>query len=205
MIDDNVYIYIDESDDLGKSSSRYFIIAALITTNPKPISNIIKHIRERKLKKKLRELCELKANNSNAIIRKAVLNSLIKTSCEFHIITVDKSKVRDYLFEKKDKLYNYIAGILFEHSQKPAKKYHIIIDKKDKKDLLREDLTNYLSKIKAPWNTKVTVQHIESHTDKVLQAVDFVAWSTHRKYNYGEEEYFKIIEPKIKHITNLFS
>ena len=51
MPNKNLYMFIDESGDLGKYGNQYFTIAALCTTNPKPIENIIKRIRQRKLKK----------------------------------------------------------------------------------------------------------------------------------------------------------
>lgn len=199
------YIFIDESGDLGKFGSRYFVIAALCTTNPEKIYHCIKKVRERKLKKKLNEVAELKGNNSNEAIRKAVLKGLIKCDCEIHIITVDKTKVRDYLFNNKNKLYNYIAGILFEHVQYNSKDFHLIIDKKDNKGILRKDFNDYIQNQKKRWNAKIEIEHLESHRNRGLQAVDFVAWCINRKYNTDDDSFYKIIEPKITYIKNLFS
>lgn len=200
-----IYIFIDESGDLGKFGTRYFIIAALCTEEPKPIYNIIKHIRERKLKKKLREISELKANNSNDFIRKTVLQKIVSHSCEFHILTVDKKQVRDYLFDNKNKLYNYLVGLLFEHIQEPYDKLHLIIDKKDNKSIIQEDFNNYIKNSKLKSNVKIEIEHLESHQNRGLQAVDFVAWSAHRKFNTNDDTFYTIIEPKIKKVTKLFS
>ncbi|MEK6960808.1 MAG: DUF3800 domain-containing protein, partial [Nanoarchaeota archaeon] len=177
------FMFIDESGDLGKLGPRYFIIAALCTTDPKPIFNAMKRIREMRLKKRLRVLSELKANNSDDNVRFAVLDRLMRCQCEFHILKVDKTQVRGYLFGNKNKLYNYLAGILFEHAQGSNSKIHLIIDKKDRKSVLREDLSNYLSTFKSKISLEVDVEHIESHNNAGLQAVDFIAWSAHRKFN----------------------
>lgn len=195
-------IFIDESGDLGKLGSRYFVIAALCTNDAKPIYNAMKRIKERKLKKKTIKLSELKANRSDDIIRKAVLNKLMACDCEFHILVLDKKKVYSYLFEKKNKLYNYLAGILFEHAQGNAEKTHVIIDKKDNKSVIRDDFNNYLKNNKA--SSKTTIEHINSQDNRGLQAVDFVAWSVHRKFNFNDDSFYKIIESKIARLHKLF-
>src|SRR3989344_796545 len=157
-----VYIFIDESGDLGKHGLRYFVIAALCTINPKPIYNSIKRIRERKLKKKIKVLSEIKANNSDDIIRNFILNKLANSNCEFHIIAVDKTQVKDYLFDKKDKLYNYIAGILIQHAQVGYEKINIFIDKKYRSSLIRNDFDEYIRNYKVKWDAKIKIEHLES-------------------------------------------
>ncbi len=72
------YIFIDESGDLGKLGSSYFTIVALSTHSPVDFQRIVKRTRQRLFKKKLKELPEVKANNSNERIRKFVLEALNK-------------------------------------------------------------------------------------------------------------------------------
>ena len=67
------YIYIDESGDLGKHGSEYFVIAAIVTDNPLKLERIVKKVRQRKLKKRIREMPELKANKSDRVVRESVL------------------------------------------------------------------------------------------------------------------------------------
>lgn len=200
-----LYLFIDESGDLGKFGNRYFVIAALCTSNPKAIFNIIKKIRQRKLKKSLKDVNELKANKSDNIIREAVLTKLFEcVDCSIHIIIVDKNNIKDYLFRCKNILYNYIAGILVEHAQGNFKKISLIIDKKDKKGLLRDDFDSYITNHKINWDVKIGIEHKDSYADRGLQAVDFVAWAVNRKYNTSDDTFYKIIEPKIKHKKELF-
>ena len=90
-----LYMFVDESGYLGPRGSNFFVIACLSTTNVKPIENIIKRVRERKLKKKWREVAELKANSSSPEIRIAVLNRLVKCECEIGLIVIDKKQIKD--------------------------------------------------------------------------------------------------------------
>ncbi len=200
----DIYIFIDESGDLGRRGLRYFVIAALCCEDPKPVYNLIKRIRQRKLKKKIKDLSEIKANNSDDNIRNVVLNKLANSDCEFHIIVVDKKQVKDYLFDKKDKLYNFIAGILIQHAQVGYDEINIVIDKKYRSSLIRNDFDEYIRNYKVKWNAKIKIEHLESGQNLGLQAVDFVAWATHRKLNTEDDKFYKIIEKKITNFIRLW-
>lgn len=201
-----VYIFVDESGDLGKHGSPFFIIACLSTTNARPIERIIKRVRERKLKRKKRDVTELKANSSSPEIREEVLKRLAKCECEIGLIIIDKKKVREYLYNAKNKLYNYIFGMLVEELDLCKIRIEIFIDKKDSNRLLREDLDQYIrKKIKEKHDCNhLEIRHLESHAHKALQVIDFVAWATNRKYSFGEDSYFKLIEPKIKTLKEMW-
>ena len=71
------YIFIDESGDLGKDGSKYFIISAIAVFDCLPIQRIIKKTRQRLLNKKLKEKAEIKANDSNDKTKKYVLKSVV--------------------------------------------------------------------------------------------------------------------------------
>jgi len=202
-----LHIFIDESGDLGKSGSKYFVIAALTTEAPKPIENAIKRIRTKKLKKKLKKLSEIKGNNSSPEIRKYVLKELIKHDCKFEIIAITKEKVKDYLYDKKHKLYNYIIGMLIEDMDIHAKDISLVIDKKDNNKLLKEDLNLYIKKKieEKKFNFKIEISHKNSSDSRCLQAVDFIAWSVNRKLSFDDESYFKIIEPKVRTFKKLWN
>lgn len=190
------YIYIDESGDLGKHGTKYFTIVGLMVDNPKILARIPKRIRRRKLKKPLRKLPELKANRSPPELRKLVLKKVQATRCEILAVVVPKSKIYDYLFEAKDKLYNYFCGQLVKRIPMKKGKLILVIDKKHGNTVLREDFDNYVRK-KLPAGLKVEIRHRFSHACNELQVADFVAWSINRKFCIEDEEYFKIIEDKI--------
>ncbi len=194
------YIFIDESGDLGKHGSKYFTIAAVATHEPIQLARIIKRLRERKLKKKLKELPEIKANNSNKNIREFVLKKIDTCDCSISAIAIPKTNIKDAFFDDKEKLYNYLCGLLFEHISLNAKVVNITIDKKHSNYLLREDFNQYVeSKIRSRINDiSVKIKHSESHSLSELQAIDFVAWAVNRKFTHGDSVYYDIIKDKIR-------
>jgi len=125
-------------------------------------------VRSRKLKKKLKNLSEITANNSNSNIRKYVLEQVSKTNCVIFSIVISKKKVKPVLYASKNKLYNYLTGLLFNYISLNTKKLEIIIDKKDSNKLLGLDFNNYvLKKIKSK-NPKIkaSIIHLDSTASK---------------------------------------
>lgn len=175
-----VFIFVDESGDLGKHGSKAFTIAFLSTESPIHIERIIKRTRQRKLKRKMKEIPELKANSSGEQIRTHVLGELGKCQyCEINYITIDKQKVLPHLYQVKNKLYNYICGILINELGSIPRKIDMLVDKKDSNKLIREDFNQYIqNKIKErKINCVITIKHLPSYFHKGLQAVDFIAWA----------------------------
>ena len=154
----------------------------------------------------MKEIAELKANSSSDEIRNEVLKRLVKCDCEINLIIIDKKQIIERLYNAKNKLYNYVFGLLIEDVNLNKTSIEIFIDKKDSNRLLREDLDQYIqSKVKA-MNSKtiVKIKHLQSHAHKALQVVDFVAWAAHRKYSFKQENYLGIIKAKIKNTKELW-
>ncbi len=193
------YVFIDESGDLGRYGTDYFVIACVVVDNPKHLKRIMKRLRQRRLKKPLKKLPEIKANASNRVIREYVLKMIAKSDCEIYAIVVDKSKIMPHLLEVKDRLYNFLCRILLEEIS-PAENMIITIDRKHTNTLIRENFNEYIQhqlriKNKAK---KVEIRHIPSTASQPLQVVDFVAWAIARRYNHGDSSYYNIVEHKIK-------
>jgi hypothetical protein len=198
-------MYLDESGDLGLLGSKYFTVAVLCTKNPKPIENMMKRIKMRKLSKKLRNVSELKGNNSSPEIRKYVLENIAKQDCHLAIIVITKEQIVNRLFDSKHKLYNYVVGLLMKITDINGTDISIVIDKKENNKLLQSDLNQYIKKQIAERKLLFTIsfEHKISQTDKCLQAVDFVAWSTNRKYSFEDDSYYRLIEFKITSFKKL--
>jgi hypothetical protein len=109
-----MHIYLDESGDLGfhSRSSNHIVIALLITKNPLSIERCIKRIRQRKLKKQLKELPEIKFNKSGDSIREKTLKCIVKEPVEIAYIVLNKSRVDPSKQYHKQKIYNFITGYL---------------------------------------------------------------------------------------------
>lgn len=146
----------------------------------------------------MRELPEIKANNSNAQVKEFILKKVSTFGCSISAVVIPKSKVRTDLFDKKEKLYNYVCGLLFEQISLNADVVDITIDKKHSNRLLQEDFNQYIErKIIARSNIKVVIRHLESHSSNELQVVDFVAWAVNRKFTFGDAIYYNMIKAKI--------
>jgi hypothetical protein len=160
------YIYFDESDDLGFSekSSKFLIISAFITDDPRKLDRIIKNARRNKLKNKLKNANEIKFNKSSPEVRKYFINKLNETcSCSGINCIMEKKKVSSpYLKENKDKLYSFAAGRLADAIKLDCDNVEIRIDKSKRKSLLRKDFNEYLSqKLKngSNFNEPVIITH----------------------------------------------
>ncbi|MFZ2975367.1 MAG: DUF3800 domain-containing protein [Candidatus Moraniibacteriota bacterium] len=207
------FIFLDESGDLGfkPKSSKWFIFTIVLTNDHKRIERVIKNIRKG-LKKKFK-LKELHAYHSDAITKHRMLKKLseledLKILC----IILNKKKVYVDLQNQKNYLYNYTANILLDrlHNKKLIKTdepISLYIDQKDTSKFIRENFEKYLKDnlMKRGNSGKIEIRIKPSHTEKCLQAVDFVSWAVFRKYEKGDYEYYEDIKCNIIEEKLLFS
>ncbi|MEF3691751.1 MAG: DUF3800 domain-containing protein [Candidatus Moraniibacteriota bacterium] len=207
------YIFLDESGDLGfkPTSSKWFLFTIVLTNDHKKIEKVIKSIRKG-LKKKFK-LKELHAYHSDAVTKHRMLRKLSELD-DFKVmcIILNKKKVYIDLQNQKNYLYNYTANILLDrlHNKKLIKTEEPIslyIDQKDTSKFIRENFEKYLKDnlVKRGNNGKIEIRIKPSHTEKCLQAVDFVSWAIFRKYEKGDYEYYEDIEDRIVEEKLLFS
>ena len=193
-----IHIYLDESGDLGfnSQSSNHIVIALLITKSPFKIERCIKRIRQRKLKKKLKELPEIKFNKSDELIREKTLKCIANEPIDIAYIILDKNRLNPDMQHHKQEIYNLITGYLlrclpYENSTTSK----LIVDKRIFNKVIRADFDKYI-KQKAAF--KVDITHENSESNKCLQAVDFIAGAIFRKYESGDSRYYNIIKDRIK-------
>ena len=106
------YIYIDESGDLGKGGSKYFIIAGIKVNNYRNLDRLINKSR-RNNKKKIGKSNEIKGTTIPPEIKKKILKSLNKIDYESFIIVLNK-KDRYKINYKNDNhlLYDILSSEL---------------------------------------------------------------------------------------------
>jgi len=199
------YVFIDESGDLGRYGNRYFTLACLMTNDTKRINRIIKKVRERKLKKNMKELSEVKAANSDERIRRYVLSEIRNTDCEIFLLVVDKNKVLSKLFDAQNRLYNYLCSLLVRQIKIDVNKLILIIDKKHTNTTLRQDFDTYIRKrlLEGRPGLNLEIYQKISESSNELQVVDFVAWAVNRRFNSNDDSYYAIIKPKIKNEADM--
>jgi hypothetical protein len=187
-----VDVYIDESGDLDfkLGSSKFFIIAYLITNDSEPIKRVMKRFLGRSITKRRYAGKELKFSNSNDEIRTQVLTKLLNVNWTAGLIVLEKAKVKPNLRGIPDILYNYtileflMRDILSFHNN--TTQINIYIDRS--KDKNRAEAFNIYAQNKASYiwkrvldnnsrfNSKyLHVEHCFSHSNKCIQGGDFIA------------------------------
>lgn len=209
-----MYLYLDESGDLGFNfkggSSRYFVVALLLAKDPKPLGRCLKKARHPKLGKDLKERPELKASQTSEKIQKIVLRCIAQKEVEIHTIVMYKPRVRKYLREEKEKLYNYVCGLLIEDcAQLSLPEVTLVVDRRGGRRIVRE--FNRYIRFKAEarmsqgeYPTRLRIYHKSSQSDPGLQAVDFVCHGVWRSFELKNPALYEIIKKRIKVEKELF-
>ena len=173
------YLFLDESGDLGSGGTSHFIIAVVATQHPEKLSKCAKEVRRRVIGKKIKKCAELKASSSNDTVRKRMLTLFSKTPSEVYYLMIPKCKIYDRLHKVRDRLYNFLTGLLVEILPYKYKNVHLIVDKRTTNKVLCADFTNYVNTRLLTHFPEASVEVSQrfSNATQELQVVDFVAWS----------------------------
>lgn len=204
----HVTIFLDESGCLGydftkKSTSKNFIITALITSHKRPLEKIIKNIfsqmNEKERKRHSGTLHAYKEPQKNKIklLEKLKENKEVKIM----ILKLNKQKVYVQLQNNETVLYNYITNILLDriiskHLLPENNSINFIASQRETNKRLNDNFKKYLKK-KSSGKLDLKV-HIEtSSKEKCLQIVDCISWAVFRKCEHGDDTYYKIFKKLI--------
>lgn len=210
------WIFLDESGDLGfdfkkKNTSKYFVISLLFITNKSPVDKIVKKIFQGFSKK------EVKSHNGTlhcykekTSTRRKLLTLLSGKDISILNIYLNKLKVFTGLQEKNHLLYNYVTNILLDrlYTKKLVpltEKIILVASRRETNKFLNENFKSYLKNQMI--NQRKLHFEVEIKTpkeEKCLQIVDFVSWTTYRKYEHKDPSYWKIISKKIIEENALF-
>jgi hypothetical protein len=199
-----IYLYVDESGDLG-NQSRFFIIAAISTENYTKLNRIIKNMRRNKFRKELKSALEIKANNSSKELISYMINKINELDrIDIFCVVLDKTKIKsEFLKNDKNKLYNFVAGKILNLIN-CCDDLIIRIDKSKGNQLLRDDFDNYLKLLfkRQNFDKKLDIHHSYSHSWSGLQFADILAWAFYQQFEHQNSEYVNLlkINPKINYI-----
>lgn len=205
-------IYIDESGDLGMSlkGSKYFILTAVKIEDEETNTNykrVVKDIRQRKLKKKMKELAELKFSNSSPLIREIFLKKIAKLNLQIYCLIIKKQYTSQRLKDNLPVLYNYLIKVLLEKPLADIAKnseLRICLDKcmsvsqiENFENYIKTEFLSLFSEI-----PNLHITHESSRNEMGLQVTDFVSGAFGYKYNTAQlaiecERYTSIIKDKI--------
>lgn len=192
------YIYIDESGDLGDkySSSKYFVIGAIIVDNPKYLNRIIKDARKNYNNIIGRDL-EVKGNKTNHYVIKKILKKVNNIDYEFLAIFLDKQNLHNIPnFYKYHELYDTLASKLAENI-KITSTTSIIVDRSKSK---HEDILifneRFSSHLNNPNNCSISITHANSIKKKGLQIADLLSWSVFQSLEHYNSDFTDLIKNK---------
>ncbi|MBM4055002.1 MAG: DUF3800 domain-containing protein [Planctomycetes bacterium] len=204
-----LYLYLDESGDLGfdfftKNPSKYFTVTVMLVQgmeNRKRIAKAIKRTIQNKLLKQ--KGTELKGSKQSIEIKKYFYRHVESVPFEIYTLTLNKRRVYDYLTQKKDRVYNFIARNVLDviPFANASVRIGLVIDRSKSKKEIKE-FDNYLiQQLSGRIEPKIPldIDHHLSHEDLPLQAVDMFSWGIFRKYEKDDWEWFNIFQEKIKH------
>lgn len=210
------YIFLDESGDLGfdftkKGTSKFFIITILFTEDAKgKIEKVVKKTHSELAKKYKRRVGTLHAVLEKPVTRTRLLKRMTEKDFGVMAIYLNKKKVHTHLQDEKQVLYNYVTNILLDriYSKKilsPDFVIELIASRRETNKFLNENFKDYLSR-QIKNNHKGTLKIIVKTPaeEKCLQAVDFLSWAIFRKYERGDDSYYRIFKKRIIEENPLF-
>ncbi len=214
-------IYVDESGDLGFSlgSSRFFVVAYLMTGNSAPIVRVMKRFLGRSRTRKMYAGREFKFSNSNPEIRAQLLGKLLNVEWRAGLIIMEKGKVAEDLRGIPETLYNYtilesLMKDVLSHYDNVAPLNFYIDRSKDK--ARAEAFNKYaLEKASYTWrkvlknrarfsSENLRVEHCNSNSNKCIQVADFIAGAAFQKYERDDSFYLNIIGERVSKETYLW-
>ncbi|NIA06726.1 MAG: DUF3800 domain-containing protein [Actinobacteria bacterium] len=216
-----MFIFLDESGDLGfdfskSKTTRKFVITLLIcdTNNAqkdfrKAVTRTLKRLNARR--NKSRKVIELKGVRTALRYKISFFRYLKREDWRIYCLALNKVRVNPSLRSKlgKKKLYNFLALHLLK--QLPLADVHsnveLVVDRSKNKEEIR-DFNQYMANYiqgGLPLNTAFETIHLRSTESTGLQAVDLFCWGVFRKYESGDERWYKMYKHKIGFETEYLS
>ena len=150
-------------------------------------------------------------STTSEIIKKDLLNRLLKLDIEVHAITVKKRNVEPKLRRDTNILYNYMVGLsLVEQILEEPKGAKVVInvDRRITSITSGFKFNEYLRyKIwyeRERRDVELEIHPLDSHEAYAIQGVDITCNSIFKKYSSNNYRLFNIIQSKVKTDRRLF-
>ena len=213
-----MYIYLDESGDLGfdfnkAKTSQYFVITIFVCHHKQVVdamSTAVKRTLKNKLnhkKQNSRVVPELKGSETTLTVKEYFARNLPDDGWDIYSVTLNKARVEAHLQTKegKKKLYNYLARFIIEKIPFAGDLpwVNLIVDRCKNNEEIK-DFNSYVeNQLDAllPLNCKLTIDHLASHENAGLQAVDLFCWGIARKYAHKDTDWFAYYCDKVRFTT----
>lgn len=189
------YGFLDESGSADPFSGSRFLVVTVLTTNvPRPIELHVKRARK-SLGRKARP-DEMKAAVLEERVIERLLRSIVEEDVEIVAVVVDKRAILRPPKDPED-IYREPVTRAVAHCVQRWPRVELFLDKRYTKRSLRHELERVIREGIANWQQVVLIRQEDSRNEKVLQAVDHVAWAIYQRYEAEDERFYAIIRNKI--------
>lgn len=206
------YLFLDESGDLGfdfvnKRPSRFFTICVLATSSRDSyigIRNGVKRTLRRKINKrgKARDYKhEIKGTQTSLEAKGYFFKQVSRLRFGIYAVTLNKRRVYDELARDKARVYNYISRLVLDEIpfEQADDRIQLYIDRSKGSCEIREFNDYIVRQLEGRIQPRVplNIDHLGSHEEAALQAVDMFANGIFRKYEFGDSRWFEVFEEKV--------
>jgi len=192
-----LYAYLDESGSTAPSRphDRFLIVAVLIASDH-AARRIRRHVRGLNRRAHVRGSGELEAADAAPRQRQWLYERLRRERFTIVAVVLDKGQVYRAPDDPEDwyrAAVAYAARCCWEYWPR----FELVLDKRYGNPNLRRRLDQAIESRLAETGCTLHIEHRESAQDLMLQAVDYVAWAIHARYERGEIEGYALIGEKI--------
>lgn len=178
------YLGIDESGSLPDRTP-WFVLAGVLTDRPEAVGNLIRRAALRtgkRLGRPRSRPSEFKWRNSSVRMRTEVLSRLARTDVEVFTLTVGKQGRR---IEDTPEHY---ACLVCELLAIVGKTHPDLAMRVDRHFVSAEHVAVFDTRVHRAWPPPgaISIRHVDSQHDELVQLADFVAGSTHAACHSGD-------------------
>jgi hypothetical protein len=180
-------IYFDETGDLGfsKKSSKFFILAFLMTKDPKKIDKAMKKTIANMTKKQRQKIHGyMHAVDAEPSVVRSCLKHIDRAGASIAIYVVNKASLPSR--KSKRAIYNELVVEFLDKLDLPSD-INFLASRREKAKRHNDEFIATISRGRADFSAETAF----SWTDRKLQAVDFVAWAFANKYQNGDVSFSK--------------
>jgi len=190
-----MYVFVDESGDLGKRGSPYFLVMLVATARVRNIEQVVRNTLKRFPAKRRPQ--ELKGADLSLRLYRYFCRRMLEIPCRLVAVSLDKAKL-----ESKEEDWLIYARMLCEGLRalkSPSPPLRIDIDRRFSRrefEELKAYVMGFLAgRYGAP--VRVELRQMTSEQSKGVQAADVFSWGVFQKYAYGEEERFRLFSERL--------
>ncbi len=189
------YGYLDEAGDVGRTegASRHLIVAVVVA-NPEPLRQAVTRTRK-SLGKKLKQIPEFKAKHTPKRITAKLLRRVGGAEAEIVAVILDKQQVTQP--EDPEDWYRGLCTQVIQQCLARHPTLHLVVDQRYTNPTLRQRLVEAIVGGITQQHAIISLEHADSTQEKAIQVADAVAWALFQKYEWGNDDLYKIIEEKI--------